>query len=345
MAKYLIDIPHPHFVHFFKNIIKELGADNVVITCQDSGIITKLLESNGIPYIVLGKKYKSIFSKGIGQFLYLKKYITLIRKNKIDVLLGMAPSTALAARLTGKQIVFFDDDDSAVQPLTKKITVPLSNIIITPKCLEFENYGKNHLTYKGFQELAYLAPKYFIPDLRVIEKYNLKAKSYFILRFNDFHAHHDSGHSGIPKEIKKELVHLLEKHGNVFITAESTLDSDFQKYQLKVEPTDIHHVLAFAKMYIGDSQTMTSEAAVLGTPSIRCNTFKNKISYLNELEYVHQLTYAFLPDESANMVVKINDLLNLPNLEQEWDNRKTEMLSKMEDVNENILKTLKSLKS
>jgi predicted glycosyltransferase len=44
-------------------------------------------------------------------------------------------------------------------------------------------------------------------------------------------------------------------------------------------------------MYIGDSQTMTAEAAVLGTPAIRFNDFVGELSYLEELEYTFDLTY------------------------------------------------------
>lgn len=340
--KYLIDIPHPHFVHFFKNIIWELGKENVIITCQQSGIITDLLDSYGLAYIILGKKYNNIVTKAIGQLNYCYKFLKIVKKNKIDYLLGMSPSIAFAAKLSGKRMFLFDDDDSAVQPATRRITIPLSDYIITPECLAFENYGKKHSKYKGYQELAYLAPAYFNPDPLAIKKYGLEPDSYFVLRFNDFHAHHDFGHSGIPGEVKERLIQLLLNYGQVYITSEGTLNEKYTKYQLKVNPVDIHHVLAFARMYVGDSQTMSSEAAVLGTPSIRCNTFKGKIAYLKELEEIYQLTYAFLPSETELMLDKIKSLLNQDNLKQIWNNRKDTMLSEMTDVNKYILNLIQN---
>ena len=54
-------------------------------------------------------------------------------------------------------------------------------------------------------------------------------------------------------------------------------------------------------MFIGDSQTMTSEAAVLGTPAIRCNSFVNRISYLEEEENTYELTFGFKPEDSLKM--------------------------------------------
>ena len=53
----------------------------------------------------------------------------------------------------------------------------------------------------------------------------------------------------------------------------------------------MHHVMAFASLYIGDSQTMAAEAGVLGTPFVRFNDFVGRIGYLRELEDVYQLGY------------------------------------------------------
>ena len=53
----------------------------------------------------------------------------------------------------------------------------------------------------------------------------------------------------------------------------------------------MHHVMAFASMYIGDSQTMAAEAGVLGTPFVRFNDFVGELSYLNEIENYYHLGY------------------------------------------------------
>ena len=53
----------------------------------------------------------------------------------------------------------------------------------------------------------------------------------------------------------------------------------------------MHHVMAFASLCIGDSQTMAAEAGVLGTPFVRFNDFVGRIGYLRELEDVYQLGY------------------------------------------------------
>lgn len=49
--------------------------------------------------------------------------------------------------------------------------------------------------------------------------------------------------------------------------------------------------MAFASLYIGDSQTMAAEAGVLGVPFVRFNDFVGRIGYLRELEDVYELGY------------------------------------------------------
>jgi hypothetical protein len=85
-------------------------------------------------------------------------------------------------------------------------------------------------------------------------------------------------------------------------------------------------------MLIGDSQTMTSEAAVLGTPAIRSNSFVGQISYLEEEEHVYGLTYGFLPTDFDAMQLKIEELLTLPNLKEIWQSRRQKMLADKIDV-------------
>ena len=53
----------------------------------------------------------------------------------------------------------------------------------------------------------------------------------------------------------------------------------------------MHHVMAFASLYIGDSQTMAAEAGVLGVPFVRFNDFVGRIGSLRELEDVYRLGF------------------------------------------------------
>ena len=118
-----------------------------------------------------------------------------------------------------------------------------------------------------------------------------QAKPYFILRFASLNAHHDSGIKGINTEIAQRLIDILSPHGRIYITSERPLEPQFEQYRIKINPLDMHHVMAFASLYIGDSQTMAAEAGVLGVPFVRFNDFVGRIGYLRELEDVYELGY------------------------------------------------------
>lgn len=66
----------------------------------------------------------------------------------------------------------------------------------------------------------------------------------------------------------------------------------------------MHHVMAFASLYIGDSQTMAAEAGVLGVPFVRFSDFVGRIWYLRELEDKYELGYGIhatpLPKSDAS---------------------------------------------
>ena len=52
----------------------------------------------------------------------------------------------------------------------------------------------------------------------------------------------------------------------VYDTEEGMIIDDKDKV-IKIDPNDMHHILSYAHIFIGDSQTMAAEAAILGTPS------------------------------------------------------------------------------
>ena len=102
---------------------------------------------------------------------------------------------------------------------------------------------------------------------------------------------HDSGIKGINTEIAQRLIDILAPHGTIYITSERPLEPQFEQYRIRINPLDMHHVMAFASLYIGDSQTMAAEAGVLGVPFVRFNDFVGRIGYLRELEDKYELGY------------------------------------------------------
>ena len=147
-----------------------------------------------------------------------------------------------------------------------------TDVILTPSCF-YKDMGVNHQKFDSYMELCYLHPNYFTPDFSVLEKYGFnKSERYVVLRFVSWSASHDVGHSGIDLDTKIELVDKLSKYAKVYISSEAGLPGKLQKYQLRIPPHEVHHLLAHAQLFVGEGGTMAAECAMLGTPAIYINS-------------------------------------------------------------------------
>ncbi len=340
---FLFDLGHPAHFHLFRHSIRALKEQGhrVIITAKDQPVLTALLQQAGLDYINLGKKGRSLIQKALRQLAFDWKVWRIARKYKVDAGVGVTVSVPHAALFCKMRSILFDDDDKAVTPLFYRFAHRFAHRVLSPDCLSFQQGGKKYTYYPGYHELAYLHPARFRPDPAVPLRAGIKMNEpYFILRFNAFSAYHDKGHRGFSREQKMQLIGILKPYGKVFITGEKELATEFEPYRVTIHPADMHHFMAFATMYLGDSQTMASEAAVLGVPSIRVNSFAGKISYLEELEKKYGLTYGFLPKDFDRMIKKVDELLATPNLKVEWQRRRQKMLGEKIDVTEMIIKVL-----
>ena len=328
----LIDINHPAHVHLLRNVYKLLADDGhkVVLTVKEIPSAIRLLELYGIPYVNIGKKDDALAKKGLDQLAYDRRLLKLVREEGIEVGIGSSINIPHVSKLTKMRSIILDDDDDEVEPLFVKFGHPFADTILSP--VDTPRKAKKKIYVNAYHELAYLHPNRFVPDPSVLSDAGVdEGEPYFILRFNAFKAHHDVGVVGLTIENKRRLVDYLKTKGKVFITTERDIDDEFKPYQLKVSPEKAHSLMYYATMLVGDSQTMTSEAAVLGTPAIRCNTFVGRIHYLEEEEHKYQLTYGFRPEQSEAMFRKIDELLSMPNLKEEWQNRRQKMLAEKID--------------
>ena len=324
----LIDIGHPGHVHLFRNLYFRLvhKGHNVLVVTQDINSAKTLLEAFKIPYSAVGIKRNGIIGKGLAMFRNTMILLSFARKNKIDFCISSTPSLMQVSALLGIPSIFMDDDDDPVEPLVCHFAHPFSSVILSPEST-IRKTSKN-IYYQGYHELAYLHPSVFEPDEKILDKINVKeGEPFFIIRFVALKGHHDRNAFGLSGEQKQIIIKELSKYGKVFITSEKEMDDWFKPYQLKIPFQEIHSLLYYASLFVGDSQTMTSEAAILGTPAIRCNTFVNQITYLNEEEEKYDLTYGFHPDDFDNFLNKVIELASNPEIKNIWGEKRKKLLS------------------
>ena len=334
----LIQLSHPAHFHLYKNVARNLMDDGhkVFILIKTKDILEDLLKQSGLPYYNILKEAHRKNKLGILWDMLVRDWrmLSFVRKNKIDLLTGSTVEVAQVGWLTRKYRVNAGEDDMRVVPLVQKLGGPFMQTLLSPVVCDNWKLEAKSVKYASYHELAYLHPNHFQADKSVVERYFPIDMSFFILRFANLNAHHDAGIQGINTEIAQRLIDILKPHGRIYITSERELEPQFEQYRISINTLDIHHVMAFSTLYIGDSQTMAAEAAVLGVPYVRYNDFVGRIGYLNELENVYHLGFGIKASEegSADKMYKtVEELLSMPDLIAEWQRRRQRMLSEKID--------------
>jgi len=248
---------------------------------------------------------------------------------------------APVGRLTGTPVITFYDTEHA--SVSNAIAYPLSHQLVLPSC-----YGKpvkrHHLTYNGYHELAYLHPAYFTPDPSVIKVLNLQeGEKYVIMRFVSRKSGHDIGHSGLSSELIRKTVRMFSRHARVFITSEKDLPRDLDPYRISIPPEKMHDALSYATLLYGESATMASEAAILGTPAVYID--KVGRGYTDEQERVYGAVFTFSdsPEDQEKSILKGIELLQTAQVKDAWREKRYRILRDKIDVTRYVADLIENL--
>jgi hypothetical protein len=264
----LVDILHPAHVHVFRHTIQRLSADGhrVVVTARRKEMSLDLLDAYGIPYTLISEQRHG-FGLVIEMLERTWRLCRICRRERPNLLMGiMGPSIAVAGRLLGIPAWVFYDTENAW--ITNGFAYPLARRVYTPACY-LGPTRRNQIRYAGYHELAYLHPNRFTPDPSIPARHGIDPNQpYFIVRFVGWQASHDVGEKGMTRSSQERLVHELQAHGRVLITSEAGVPESLQPLAVRFPVQDMHHVMAFSRLVVGESATMASEAAVLGVPAV-----------------------------------------------------------------------------
>ncbi len=130
----------------------------------------------------------------------------------------------------------------------------------------------------------------FVPDPSRLQVFGLSPNDrYIVMRLVAWASAHDIGDRGFTD--LKSAVELLSGYGRVLISSEMSLPPEVANCAIRTAPEYIHHLLAYATLYIGESATMASESAILGVPAILLSTSSR--GYTNEQEHKYRLVFNF----------------------------------------------------
>jgi predicted glycosyltransferase len=288
--KLFLDIGHPAHVHYFRHFIKimESRGHRFYITARQREHVGELLEAYDIPFTNRGKGGTTI----VGKLLYLIKTVF----QQYFRALGFRPDIFIdfstiysgpAAWLLRKPYLTFTDTENT--RLYRRLIQPFCSAVYTPLCFK-DNLGSTHVRFNGLMEMASISC--FNPNPQVYNLLGLEAGAPFaMVRFVDWKALHDRGKKGFSDAQKVILVQRLAAHGQVLISSEGPLPESLERYRVTLPAHMIYDVLFYASVFVGESATMASEAALLGTPSLFVSDFQ--LGYLQYLEKTGGLVHNF----------------------------------------------------
>ena len=327
----LIYLGHPAHFYNYKNVIPKLKEDGhqVEILIKKKDVLQELLDNAGMPYHNILKEGRKDSKLGIlwGTLKRAWRLNAFCARFKPDILTGTSVENSWIDKLRHIPVININEDDADVVPKYAKLSYPWADEILTPMVCDNGRWNKKSVKYNGYHELAYLHPNNFTPDRSIVEKYFPTDTPYFLIRFAKLKAHHDKGIKGIDTDIAQKLINLLLPHGRVFISSERELEPIFEPYRINIRPIDMHHVMAYADLYLGDSQTMAAEAGVLGIPFVRFNDFVGRIGYLRELENDYQLGYGIKTNEVDKLFRTSSELISMPNRKVVFQQHRQRMLA------------------
>lgn len=334
----MIDMGHPGHVHFFRHAIVKLQArgHDICVAVQPKEVTTTLLSAFGIDHERVESPRLPPLLRPLKVLSRDLKLYALGRRFRPDVVTAIAGSWAAhAGFLLRKPVVCWDDTEH--HRWGHRAAWPFATAIYSPDCYTLPKIEKQ-VFYRGTHDLAYLHPNYFTPNAQVVRDVGLDpAEPYCIVRLVSWQAVHDIGEHGFRERGMLEFLRALEPYARPLVTSEKSLSPELQPYQLNIPPHQIHHVMAFARLCVGEGGTMMTESAVLGTPAVLVNTLPAGV--FEEFKRHGMLEQTADTDEALRLCLRS---LTDPTAKKRCLERRDNYLRDRIDVTELIVDTLET---
>ncbi|AEH37620.1 DUF354 domain-containing protein [Halopiger xanaduensis] len=336
--KYLFFTNTPAHVHLYKHAVRRLRdrGHEVLVLARDYTCTVDLLEWYELPYAVYGACDTSKGSLLSRLPAHYARAITQARRFDPDLVFGMGGYAAHTGAVLRTPTVLLIDSEPASFDHT--ISTPFARAVLTPDTFR-KNLGRNHYVFPGFKECAYLHPEIYEPNPSIRDRLELGAdEPYVILRLNAFGSQHDVGKRGLTADDRRRIVERLGEDATVLVSDESG-EADLEGLPARpfdLHPALMHDALAEAELLVADTQTMVTEAALLGTPAIRSNSFvgdddMGNFVALEEQGLIHNVA-------SADAIVdRAVPLLRSDDVDEKWQRRRNAFLADTVNLTELIV--------
>ena len=266
----LFDIVHPADVLFFYHSIKSLQQDGheCLIVSREKDVACDLLDEFGFSHVAVSTAASG--TVGLALELLRRDYAVLkqVRSFSPNIMIGFGGvCISHVGKLLGIPAISFYAADTAT--LQNAITWPFITHLYVPDSYAAKTPEGRTTRFKGIKELSYFHPDNFVLDEEkaAANGWSPNEDNYFI-RTVMWRANHDIGKSGWSDETLIRLIEKLSQLGRVHISSERPLPAAMEPFRYRGAKTEVHHLMAKCRLYVGESATMAQEAAFLGTQAI-----------------------------------------------------------------------------
>ena len=310
--KYLFYIAHPKQVYMYRYVALELLQDGhfCVFLAINKEISCGLLEVFGMEYYVIGDNKRTMLRKLLQQAVLFVRINIFVNRIIPDVYIGTAvPCLAITARLRRKPYVLLEDTRAA-EPVDR-LLLPFITSIMTYK--EFGvHFGRKHVKVNAILEMLYLHDSVFVPDESVLKYFNFsKNEQFVILRFVSWNAFHDVNKRGLSAAGKARVIDEFSKHARVIISTEYEIEEEYKHMCMSIPIHMIHSLEYYAELVFGESPTMTTEAAMLGTPSICVTSLADDSNNNFKVLKQYGLSEVYLPEDENMSILRGIEVLKM----------------------------------
>ncbi len=314
---------------------------DVFITCRRYDYIIETLSSHNVPYICLGDYGMDLREKLVKGFERSLELLNVLPN--FDVLIAYpAPEAHRIAWGLDKKIITLTDTTHAEK--VNKLTLPLSTIIITPKCIpliEFKKYIPEDevskiVTFNGVFEVMWVSR--YRPSRKLLKELELSEYDFVIFRFEEAKASYYR--YGDKFELTTKILKLILDNGFTVVVfpryeyQRKFVESKFSDYIVKKKliipkniPINLLDLTYYSRLVITGGSTFAIEAALLGIPSI---TYFPQSFYIDD--YIMKLGFPLYRCGDVKCLGIVKNLLNTDEKLNVY-----EKLKRLEDPTELIL--------
>lgn len=284
--------------HLFKHVAADLAArrHNVALAVPDGELLSTLPPIPHAPLIVAGAARSGTGDEVVQALRLQVRFLTVIRLQRPDLLVGSGPEVVATARLVGIPCVVVSDRDAGVDPDGCAASHACAQVILSPEFCGPGQWGRKTIQFAGFPTLAYLHPRRFVPPKLVHDDLRRGARASVLV----------VGCSANTQllMVARRLIATLSPGTAVHIAADnsvSAISHDLARHALPAG-ISVHGAMAHAALVVSDDPRRVEESAVLGTPAVWLNR-KRHSSAVRQLESRYGLSMSAepIPDGVASI--------------------------------------------